>query len=187
MHVLIHHAARAPAASWTVDRSCEILGVGPVDVDLGAGPSRYAFLTAVIKKGKDITTVAHSAARQAEVQTALFVAAESATPKDCNIAAAISNATTARLREGRTNSVLQTWVECSYHHELKSTGGRLGHPIRKPGNVSCGRRRGGRSDRPCQIDFAASSPPSSRPADGAPNGGDGRRHLSPVARKAGRS
>ena len=54
--------------------TCEIPGVGPVDVEWVRSLLGSAFLTAVVKKGKDITTVAHLGRHvPVEVQTALVV------------------------------------------------------------------------------------------------------------------
>ena len=54
--------------------TCEIPGVGPVDVSWVRSLLGSAFLTAVIKKGKDITTVAHLGRHvPVEVETALVV------------------------------------------------------------------------------------------------------------------
>ena len=53
---------------------CEIPGVGPVNVAWAKELIGSAFLTAVIKKGKDIVTVAHLGRHiPAELQTALVV------------------------------------------------------------------------------------------------------------------
>src|SRR5262249_5512813 len=72
-HVLIDHGVlmRGRAHGGEV---CEIPGVGPVDPAWVKEILGEAFLTAVIKKGKDITTVAHLGRHvPAEVMTALIV------------------------------------------------------------------------------------------------------------------
>ena len=57
-HVVIDHAALV--RGYTVDgETCEIPGVGPVSVEWVRSLLGTAFVTAIIKKGKDIATVAH--------------------------------------------------------------------------------------------------------------------------------
>jgi hypothetical protein len=73
VHVVIDHGAlmRGGPVEGEV---CEIPGVGPVDVSWVKELMGSAFLSAVIKKGKDITTVAHLGRHvPAEVMTALIV------------------------------------------------------------------------------------------------------------------
>ena len=78
VHVLIDHAAlvRGVAAS---DETCEIPGVGPVDVSWVQSLLGSAFVTAIIKRGRDICTVAHLGRHiPAQIQTALIVSPDCA-------------------------------------------------------------------------------------------------------------
>ncbi|MFI5389682.1 MAG: hypothetical protein ACHQY2_08155, partial [Candidatus Eremiobacterales bacterium] len=81
VHILIDHAALVRGG--TIDGEvCEIPGVGPVDVAWVRELLGSAFLTAIIKKGKDIVTVAHLGRHvPAEIQTALLVSG-----RECDIA-----------------------------------------------------------------------------------------------------
>ncbi|HTL84875.1 MAG TPA: DUF222 domain-containing protein [Acidimicrobiia bacterium] len=73
VHVVIDHGALMRGGPVAGER-CEIPGVGPVAVEWVKELLGSAFLTAVIKKGKDITTVAHLGRHvPAEVMTALIV------------------------------------------------------------------------------------------------------------------
>ena len=57
-HVVIDHEALV--RGHTLDgEACEIPGVGPVSVEWVRELLGTAFVTAIVKKGKDITTVAH--------------------------------------------------------------------------------------------------------------------------------
>src|SRR5262249_26490021 len=58
VHVVIDHGALVRGAALRCER-CEIPGVGPVNVDWVRRVLGEAFVTAIVKKGRDITTVAH--------------------------------------------------------------------------------------------------------------------------------
>ncbi|MDX6412891.1 MAG: hypothetical protein QOH23_301 [Gaiellaceae bacterium] len=58
VHVVIDHAALVRGNALEGEQ-CEIPGVGPVNVAWVREMLGEAFVTAVIKKGRDITTVAH--------------------------------------------------------------------------------------------------------------------------------
>src|SRR5262249_61153576 len=84
VHVVIDHAALVRGNTVDGER-CEIPGVGPVNVghvrDYVLGD---AFLTAIIKKGRDITTVAHLGRHvPTEVRTAMIVAGRECDVEDC--------------------------------------------------------------------------------------------------------
>ena len=65
--------------------TCEIPGVGPVSVEWVRELLGDAFLTVVIKKGKDITTVAHLGRHiPAELRTALIVGGRECDVEGCN-------------------------------------------------------------------------------------------------------
>ena len=64
----------ACAGTRSPGETCEIPGVGPVNVEWVRELLGEAFVTAIIKKGKDITTVAHLGRHiPAELQTAMIV------------------------------------------------------------------------------------------------------------------
>ena len=102
VHILIDHAALV--RGFLMDGEvCEIPGVGPVNVNWVRGLLGDAFLTAVVKKGKDIRTVAHLGRHvRAEVQTALWSAAANARSKaaTCGVTSnAITGTTTRRVAQ----------------------------------------------------------------------------------------
>jgi hypothetical protein len=81
VNIVVDHATLV--LGGTVDGGvCEIPGIGPVDVAWVRELLGSAFLTAIIKKGKDIVTVAHLGRHvPAEIQTALIVSG-----RECDIA-----------------------------------------------------------------------------------------------------
>ncbi len=84
VHIVVDHGAliRGGTAAGEV---CEIPGVGPVDVGWVKELLGSAFLTAVIKNGKDILTVAHLGRHvPAEVMTALLVSGRACDVEGCN-------------------------------------------------------------------------------------------------------
>jgi hypothetical protein len=109
---------------------CEIPGVGPVNVEWVRSLLGDAFLTVVIKKGKDITTVAHLGRHvRAEVQTALIVSG-----RECSIEGCSGREYLERdhceidfAHQGPTALWNLTWL-CSIHHSRKSSGWILGPP-----------------------------------------------------------
>src|SRR5207342_912831 len=85
VHILIDHGAlmRGGAVEAEV---CEIPGVGPVDVAWVRELLGSAFLTVVIKKGKDILTVGNLGRHvPAEVRTALMVSGRECDIDGCNL------------------------------------------------------------------------------------------------------
>ncbi|MCU1459503.1 MAG: protein of unknown function endonuclease [Actinomycetia bacterium] len=72
-HIVIDHAVLIRGAALPGE-TCEIPGVGPVNARWVHEQLGEAFVTAVIKKGRDITTVAHFGRHiPAELRTALLV------------------------------------------------------------------------------------------------------------------
>jgi hypothetical protein len=110
--------------------TCEIPGVGPVNVEWVRSLLGDAFLTVVIKKGKDITTVAHLGRHvKAEVQTALIVSG-----RECSIDGCSGQEYLERdhceidfANQGPTAFWNLIWL-CSIHHDRKSSGWSLGPP-----------------------------------------------------------
>ena len=126
VHILIDHGAllRGGAVDGEV---CEIPGVGPVDVSWVTELLGSAFLTAVIRKGKDIRTVAHLGRHvPAEVMTALTV-----TGRECDVAGCNHRGYLERdhvhdhAKGGPTSFENMGWL-CYLHHRLKSSGWLLG-------------------------------------------------------------
>jgi hypothetical protein len=110
--------------------TCEIPGVGPVNVEWVRSLLGDAFLTVVIKKGKDITTVAHLGRHViAEVQTALVVSG-----RECSIDGCTGREYLERdhceidfAADGPTAFWNLIWLR-SIHHDRKSSGWILGPP-----------------------------------------------------------
>ena len=126
VHVIIDHGAlvRGGTADGEV---CEIPGVGPVDVNWVRELIGSAFLTAVIKRGKDILTVAHLGRHvPAEIQTALLVSG-----RECQIEGCYNRGYLERdhahdhAKGGPTAYWNLKWL-CSPDHRLKSRGWILG-------------------------------------------------------------
>ncbi len=126
VHIVVDHAALVLGA--TLDGGvCEIPGVGPVSVEWVRELLGSAFLTAIIKKGKDILTVAHLGRHvPAEIQTALIVSG-----RECDIAGCHNRGYLERdhvhdhAKGGPTAFWNLGWL-CYWHHRLKSAGWQLG-------------------------------------------------------------
>ncbi len=70
-HVVVDHEALVRGYALPGER-CEIPGVGPVSAEWVRGLLGDAFVTAIVTKGKDITTVGHLGRHiPAELRTAL--------------------------------------------------------------------------------------------------------------------
>jgi hypothetical protein len=83
VHVVIDQAALVRGNTVDGER-CEIPGVGPVHVEWVRSLLGSAFLTAVIKEGRDITTVAHLGRHvPAEVRTAMIVGGRECDVEGC--------------------------------------------------------------------------------------------------------
>ena len=155
VHILIDHSALV--RGFLMDGEiCEIPGVGPVNVSWVRGLLGDAFLTAVVKKGKDIRTVAHLGRHvRAEVQTALLVSGRECEIEGCNVRGYLERDHRHDYAKGGPTSFSNLGWECSIHHDLKSKGWVLG-----PANPKTGKRKlrpppARAPDRPCRIDFAA--------------------------------
>ena len=126
VHIVIDHGAliRGGTADGEV---CEIPGVGPVDVSWVRKLIGSAFLTVVIKRGKDIVTVAHLGRHvPAEVQTALVVSGRECDVEGCNHRGYLErDHTHDHARGGQTSFANLGWL-CYLHHRRKSSGWILG-------------------------------------------------------------
>jgi hypothetical protein len=129
VHILIDHAAlvRGDVSDGEV---CEIAGVGPVNVEWVRNLIGGAFLTAIVKKGKDIATVAHLGRYiPAELRTALLVAGRECDVEGCGHRGylEIDHSEIDYAKGGPTAWWNLTWL-CSIHHKRKTGGATLGPP-----------------------------------------------------------
>jgi hypothetical protein len=130
VHVFIDHGALMRGG--TVDGEvCEIPGVGPVDVEWVKQLLGSAFVTAVIRKGKDILTVAHLGRHiPAEVMTALIVSGRECDVEGCHNRGYLERDHVQDHAKGGPTSFANLGWLCYRHHRLKSSGWLLGpaHP-----------------------------------------------------------
>jgi hypothetical protein len=130
VHIVVDHGAvmRGGAVDGEV---CEIPGVGPVDVSWVKELLGSAFLTAVIRKGKDILTVAHFGRHvPAELMTALTVSGRECDVEGCNHRGYLERDHVQDHAQGGPTSFANMGWLCYLHHRLKSSGWLLGprHP-----------------------------------------------------------
>jgi Domain of unknown function (DUF222) len=126
VHVVVDHGAlvRGGAVDGEV---CEIPGVGPVDVAWVRELIGSAFLTVVIKRGKDILTVAHLGRHiPAEVRTALLVSGRECDVEGCNNRGYLERDHSHDYAKGGPTSFANLGWLCYLHHRLKSSGWILG-------------------------------------------------------------
>jgi hypothetical protein len=135
VHIVIDHGALmrgGPAAG----EACEIPGVGPVDVTWVRDLIGSAFLTAIIKRGRDILTVAHLGRHvPAEVQTALVVSGRECDIESCGCRGYLERDHTHGYAQGGVTGYKNLGWLCWHHHQLKTTGWILG-----PRNPITGKR-----------------------------------------------
>jgi hypothetical protein len=128
-HVVLDHEVLTRGNALPGE-TCEIPGVGPVNAQWVREILGSAFITAIVKKGKDITTVAHLGRHvPAEVQTALIVSG-----RECSIEGCSGREYLERdhceidfAADGPTAFWNLIWL-CSIHHSRKSSGWTLGPP-----------------------------------------------------------
>jgi hypothetical protein len=128
-HVVIDHEALVRGHA-VEGETCEIPGVGPVSVGWVQSLLGSAFVTAVVKKGKDITTVAHFGRHiPAELQTAMVVSG-----RECSVAGChgreyleVDHCQIDHAKGGPTARWNLAWL-CSIHHKRKTGGWILGPP-----------------------------------------------------------
>lgn len=128
VHIVIDHGAlvRGGAVDGEV---CEIPGVGPVDVSWVRELLGSAFLTAVIKRGKDILAVAHLGRHvPAEIQTALLVGGRECDVEGCFHRGYLERDHTHDHGKGGPTAYWNLGWLCYVHHRLKSSGWQLGPP-----------------------------------------------------------
>jgi Domain of unknown function (DUF222) len=127
VHIVIDHGALVRGQALAGEQ-CEIAGVGPVSVAWVRELLGEAFVTAVVKRGKDITTVAHLGRHiPAEVETALIVSG-----RECDIEACHGRGYLERdhseidhAKGGPTALWNLQWL-CATHHKRKTAGWVLG-------------------------------------------------------------
>jgi hypothetical protein len=137
VHVVIDHAALVRGDVGDGER-CEIPGVGPVAVAWVRQVLGSAFATAVIKRGKDISTVAHFGRNiPAELQTAMIVGGRECEIENCHGRSYLErdHSEIDHAKGGPTAYWNLAWL-CYLHHRLKSNGWTLG-----PADPATGKRR----------------------------------------------
>lgn len=128
-HVVVDHEALLRGSTVAGER-CEIPGVGPVSVEWVRELLGAAFVTAIVAKGRDITTVAHFGRHiPAELRTAMIVSG-----RECCVAGCtgrdyleIDHCEIDHGEGGPTARWNLAWM-CSVHHLRKTNGWRLGPP-----------------------------------------------------------
>ncbi len=128
LHIVVGHETLR-SGELVSGEVCEIPGVGPVDVNWVREQLGSAFLTAVIKKGKDILTVAHLGRHvPAEVMTALLVSGRECDAEGCNHRGYLERDHVHDHAKGGPTSYQNLCWLCYRHHRLKTLGWRLGSP-----------------------------------------------------------
>jgi hypothetical protein len=128
VHIVVDHGVlvRGGTADGEV---CEIPGVGPVDVGWVKELLGSAFLTVVIRKGKDILSVAHLGRHvPAEVMTALIVSGRECDIDGCHQRGYLERDHVHDHAKGGTTSYMNLCWLCYRHHRLKSGGWQLSKP-----------------------------------------------------------
>jgi len=129
VHVMVDHDALTRGE--TVDgETCEIPGVGPVGVAWVRERIGAAFVTAIIKKGKDVRTVAHLGRHiPVELMTALLVGGRECVVEGCSGRAYLEiDHSEIDYSAGGPTALWNLDWECWTHHRLKTQGWILGPP-----------------------------------------------------------
>jgi hypothetical protein len=129
VHIVINHSALV-RGDISEGETCEIPGVGPVSVAWVRELLGSAFVTAVIKNGKDITTVAHLGRHiPAELQTAMIVGGRECDVENCHGRGYLErdHSEVDFAKGGATAYWNLAWL-CYVHHRLKTMGWKLGPP-----------------------------------------------------------
>ena len=128
-HVVVDHEALV-RGNTVPGETCEIPGSGRSTCEWVRELLGSAFVTAIIKKGKDITTVAHFGRHiPAELQTALIVSGQECCIEGCSGREYLERDHTEvdYAKDGPTAWWNIDW-ECSIHHLRKTQGWILGPP-----------------------------------------------------------
>jgi hypothetical protein len=110
--------------------TCEIPGVGPVNVEWVRSVLGQSFVTAIVKRGRDIRTVAHLGRHvPAELRTAMLVSGRECVVEGCTGRdyLELDHCEIDHARGGPTARWNLAWM-CSVDHRRKSQGWRLGPP-----------------------------------------------------------
>jgi 5-methylcytosine-specific restriction endonuclease McrA len=143
------HPAELPAAKVTthlvMDHSilalgdalpgakCEIPGVGPVNAQWARDLLGESFLTFVIKKGKDITTVAHFGRHiPAELRTALVVSGRECDVEGCHNRGYLEIDHSHPVAKGGLTSWQNLRWLCYLHHKRKTQGSEFARKRSQP-------------------------------------------------------
>ena len=134
VHVVIDHTALVRGYAVAGER-CEIPGVGPVNVAWVREQFGEAFVTAVIKKGRDITTVAHFGRHvPAELRTAMIVGGRECDVVGCNARGYLErDHSEVDYADGGPTAWWNLGWMCSVHHRRKTKGWKLGPRDEKTG------------------------------------------------------
>ncbi len=135
VHVVIDHTALV-RGNTIPGETCEITGVGPVNVEWVREMLGDAFVTAVIKKGRDITTVAHFGRHiPVHLRTAMIVGGRECVV-GCNARGYLEiDHSDVDFAKGGPAAWWNVGYGCSPHHRLKTQGWKLG-----PRNPKTGKR-----------------------------------------------
>ncbi|MGZ6969623.1 MAG: HNH endonuclease signature motif containing protein [Acidimicrobiia bacterium] len=128
-HVVIDHEALVRGNALDGE-TCEIPGVGPVNAQWVRDLLGSAFVTAVVKKGKDITAVAHFGRHiPAELRTAMIVSGRECSIEGCSGREylELDHSEIDHAKRGPTAWWNLIWL-CSIHHTRKTQGWTLGPP-----------------------------------------------------------
>jgi hypothetical protein len=126
VHIVIDHATLVRGHAVEGEQ-CEIPGVGPVSVAWVRELLGEAFVTAVVKKGRDITTVAHLGRHiPAELRTAMIVGGRECIVDGCHNRGYLEIDHCERRRARRPDGVVDLDWMCSIDHARKTRGWKLG-------------------------------------------------------------
>jgi hypothetical protein len=133
-HVVIDHEVLQRGRSLPGE-TCEIPGVGPVNARWVREILGESFVTAIIKHGRDITTVAHLGRHvPAELRTAMIVSGRECSIEGCHGREylELDHCEVDHAEGGPTARWNLAWL-CSVHHRRKTRGWRLGPPDPRSG------------------------------------------------------
>lgn len=134
VHVVVDHTALV-RGNAVEGETCEIPGVGPVNVAWVREMLGEAFVTAVIKKGRDITTVAHFGRHiPAHLRTAMIVGGRECVVAGCHAHGYLEiDHCEVDYAKGGPAAWWNLDYGCSVHHLRKTRGWRLGSRDPKTG------------------------------------------------------
>jgi hypothetical protein len=120
VHVLVDHDVITRGCALPGE-TCEIPGVGPVNAQWVRSLLGDAFVTAVIKNGKDITTVAHLGRHiPAEIQTALIVGGRQCDAEGCHNRGYLERDHDQDFAKGGLTAWWNLHWLCYIHHQRKT-------------------------------------------------------------------